>query len=182
MNRSKRCVFLSHCLMAQAVRAEGLAKYEPAAIKKVIQFFLDNDINMMQMPCPEFRCTSGGPGRKPHGKKWYEANGLRELSQSIAVDQVSYMETLIANGFEVLAIVGVEFSPACAPTYLNKGRSIQRDQGIYVEELKKELKARSMDIKFIGIHPAWTKKMEASLNELIKDDPMGLFKNEGAES
>ena len=130
MNRSKKCVFVSHCLLAQAVVAQGLAKISAASVKPVIQFCLDNDINVFQMPCPEVLCPGGGLRRDLHGKAWYEKNGLRETSSEIAEEQVNYIVKLIRDGFEVLAIIGLEFSPACAPNYLNKGRQIVRGKGI----------------------------------------------------
>ena len=165
--RSKRCIFVSHCLLAQGIMAEGVVRVFPALVKPVIQFCLDHDINIMQMPCPETLCMSGGLGRKPRGKKWYEANGLRETSQRIAEGQATYMAHLAENEYEILAIVGVDFSPACAVNYLNKGRSIQKDTGIYVEELKKCLALRGLDIPFIGVSQRWHKKMVKELEALV---------------
>ena len=167
MRRSNRCVFLSHCLLAQLVRAKGLAKYFPGAVKPVIQFCLDNDINMMQMPCPESRCAAGGLGRDPHGKVWYERNGLREVAVRIATEQVDYMSELISAGYEILAIIGVEFSPACAVNYLNRGPIIQKDRGIFVEELQRGLKTRGVEIPFIGVNQRALKKLDRQLKEML---------------
>lgn len=167
MRRSNRCVFLSHCLLAQLVRAKGLAKYFPGAVKPVIQFCLDNDINMMQMPCPESRCAAGGLGRDPHGKVWYERNGLREVAVRIATEQVDYMSELLSAGYEILAIIGVEFSPACAVNYLNRGPIIQKDRGIFVEELQRGLKARGVEIPFIGVNQRALKKLDRQLKEML---------------
>jgi len=168
MQRSKKCVFLSHCLLAQAVRANGLVKYFPGAVKPVVQFCLDNDINMMQMPCPETLCPAGGLGREPHGKAWYEKNGLREISRRIAREQVAYMKTLLDNGFSILAVVGMEFSPACAVSLLNKGRRIQKGQGIYVEELKAALTDAGIEIPFIGVNQRGLKKLQNDLLNCYK--------------
>ncbi|MBW8000802.1 MAG: hypothetical protein FVQ80_02110 [Planctomycetes bacterium] len=167
MNRSGKCVFISHCLLAQVAVAKGLAKFSPAIVKPVIQFCLDNDINIFQMPCPEIHCEAGGVERDLHGKVWYENNGLRKTSQQIAKDQTNYMSNLISAGTSILAIIGVEFSPACAPTYLNKGRTIIKDKGIYIEELQQELKLRGLQIPFIGINQRWHKKMKKQLDELL---------------
>ena len=78
--RSKDCVFVSHCMLAQGVMANGLVKHFPGPVRPVLQFCLDHDINIIQMPCPETLCASGGLGRDPRGKKWYEQNGMRETS------------------------------------------------------------------------------------------------------
>jgi predicted secreted protein len=165
--RSRRCIFVSHCMLAQCVMAEGVAKHFAAMIKPVVQFCLDRDINIMQMPCPETLCAAGGLGRSPHGKGWYEQNGLRETSSSIANGQAAYIDRLRKSGIEVLGVVGIDFSPACAVNYLNKGRSIVRGEGIYVEELKRELAALDIDLPFIGVAAKWSKKMVRDLEGLL---------------
>lgn len=165
--RSKRCVFVSHCIMAQCVRAEGLARYFPGAVKPVVQFMLDNDINIMQMPCPETLCNAGGLGRQPHGKKWYEDNGLRPTAARIADGQAAYMKALVDQGFEILAIVGMEFSPACAITFLNRGPVIYRDKGIYIEELERALTEAGLDIPQIGVNQRALRKLDRDLAGLL---------------
>lgn len=113
-------------------------------------------------------CASGGPGRNPRGKAWYEKNGLRETSAKIAQGQAAYAKQLIDAGCTILAVIGVEFSPACATSYLNKGRSIYRDQGIYTEELKKELERLDLAIPFIGVNQRALRKLDRQLNELLQ--------------
>jgi hypothetical protein len=147
--------------------AKGLVKLSPAIIKQVVTFCMDNDINIFQMPCPEFLCSAGGLGRDLHGKAWYEKNGLRDTSLEIAKEQVNYMIKLIREGFEVLAVIGVEFSPSCAPNYLNKGRRIVNDKGIYIEELQQELKRQKISVPFIGLNQRWHKKLDKELKEYL---------------
>lgn len=154
-------------MLAQGVMANGIVKKFPGPVRPVLQFCLDHDINIMQMPCPETLCAAGGLGRDPRGKAWYEANGLRETCKPIAKQQADYMKTLTANDFDILAIIGVEFSPACGVNYLNKGRSIHRDRGIYVEELQAALKEHKLHIPFIGIAQRWHKKMLRDLEAIV---------------
>ena len=165
--RSMQCVFVSHCLLAQGVRANGVAKYYPGPFKPVIRFCLDHDINIMQMPCPEMLSPAGGLDRDPHGKKWYEKNGLRKMASRIALKQVRYMENLIEHGFEILAIIGMDYSPACAVNYMTERRVFSRTQGIYIEELQRLLSEKEMDITFIGVNPRAEKKLDRELNGLL---------------
>ena len=175
--RSRRCVFISHCIMAQCVRANGIVKYFPGPIKPVMQFCLDNDINVMQMPCPEFRCSAGGLGREPHGKKWYETNGLRDVARKVAEEQVAYMVELTRGGYEILAILGMEFSPACAVEFLNRGPVIYRDKGIYVEELAELMGKSSLKVPFIGVNQRAHKKLERQLNAMLTPQLPGVDAN-----
>ena len=170
--RSKYCVFVSHCMLAQCVMANGVVKQFPGPVKPVLQFCLDNDINIMQMPCPETLCASGGLDRDPHGKKWYEENGLRETSREIAIGQVRYMRDLTDHGFVILAIIGVDFSPACAVNFLNKGRTMYRGQGIYIEELRCALEEHGLQIRLVGVCQRWHKKLERELSEMLDRLPV----------
>lgn len=167
--RSDRFLFLSHCLLAQAVRAKGLARYHPAAFKPVLQFCLENDINIVQMPCPEALHHAGGLDREPHGKKWYEDRGLRAQACEIAKGQAEYMKALLDQGYKVLAVVGLEFSPACAVQLLNKGPIVYREQGIFVEELKRHLIERHIDVPFMAVHPRGPKKLARDLKSLLAE-------------
>lgn len=179
MIRSRRCVFVSHCLLAQGIRADGLAKYHPAAFAPVVEWCLTNEINIMQMPCPELACASGGLGRSPRGKKWYEKNGLRETATAIAGGQAAYMKRLVDGGYTVIGIIGMEFSPACATRLLNRGRRVVHDEGIYIEELRKALKAADLKIPLIGVHPRGPHRLQKDLKTLIEPDLVSeLFGND----
>jgi len=161
--RSEKCVFLSHCLLAQTVRAEGVAKWK-AACKPVIQFCLDNDINMIQLPCPEVSCSAGGLGRSTHGKKYYEENSLRGKSTELAKGVVQDMHKLIESGKEIIGIITVHMSPACSP---NEGRSPYNPKGIFIEELQKQMQNEKVEAPFIGVSDRWLKKLDRELNDLI---------------
>ena len=147
--------------------AEGVVRHHAAMMRPVVKFCLDNDINIIQMPCPETKCDAGGLGRKPQGKVWYERNGLRATASGIADEQLDYMERLRAARMEILAVIGVDFSPACAVTFLNKGRSIVRDQGIFIEELRKGMLARGWVVPFVGVAAKWERRIERDLQALL---------------
>jgi len=53
--RSKKVVFIAHCILNQNSISDGTAVF-PAAFKEVIKKFLDADIGIVQMPCPELCC------------------------------------------------------------------------------------------------------------------------------
>ena len=64
--RSKKVVFLAHCFLNQNSISDGTAVY-PAACQAVVRFFLDSDVGIVQMPCPELCCLGitdrGNSGR-----------------------------------------------------------------------------------------------------------------------
>ena len=53
--RSKKVIFLAHCLLNQNAISDGTAVY-PAAFRELIQLLLDREVGVVQMPCPELCC------------------------------------------------------------------------------------------------------------------------------
>lgn len=168
--RSLRSVFLAHCLLAQCVRANGLAKYYRGPVTPVIEFCLEHEINMIQLPCPETLFSNNGIGlpREPHGKAHYEKLGFRDHCRDIASEQAQYIEQIANVGVNILGIIGIDFSPACAVNYINRGRKIIREQGIFVEELKSELLRRKISLPFIGVNQRAHKKMQMDLLGMLE--------------
>ena len=53
--RSKKVIFLAHCLLNQNAISDGTAVC-PAAFGELIQLLLDREVGVIQMPCPELCC------------------------------------------------------------------------------------------------------------------------------
>lgn len=160
---SQYCVFVSHCILAQTVRAEGCAK-TPAIINRVVRFLMKHEFNIMQMPCPE--SIAVGIERGKHGKKWYEKKGIRKVCKKIAKSQAIYMKELETAGKKVIGIIGIEFSPACS--FTRDSKSVYMQEGIYGEELRKAMKKCGISAKMISVHPQWEAKLDKSLKDLLK--------------
>jgi predicted secreted protein len=159
------CLFVSHCVLAQCVMAEGRVKTHPSMVEPVVRFCLENSVNIMQMPCPETR--HAGLERQPRGKGWYEAHGLRSSAAAIAEGQAEYMGQLVASGSTILGVAAIEFSPACAVHYLNRGSRIVPGTGIYIEELRRALLEHDLDVPIVGISPRWPAKAKKDLTALL---------------
>ena len=65
--RSKKIVFIAHCLINQNAISDGTAVY-PAAFTDLINLLMQNDIGIVQMPCPELCCLGLDRGN-PSGAK-----------------------------------------------------------------------------------------------------------------
>ena len=53
--RSRRVVFLAHCLLNQNAISDGTAEV-PAAHREILRLILDAQVSVAQMPCPELCC------------------------------------------------------------------------------------------------------------------------------
>ena len=121
--RSKRVVFVAHCFLNQNSISDGTAVY-PAAFKDLVGFFLNADIGIVQMPCPELCCLGLDRGNI-HGadspvvventrirKEMKEDGANRELAK-LADHVVQQILEYDKSGFEIVGMVGANRSPNC---------------------------------------------------------------------
>lgn len=168
MNRSNRFVFVPFCTCAQGVRATGIVKKYAATIRPVMDLLIKNDINIVQMPCPEL--FFDGFHRRPCGKPQYDTPGNRKVCRSVADDVVELVKMFKDNGRKIEAILGIDYSPSCAVNFI-AGRPPQRrltGKGIYIEELQAALHEVQIKVPFIGIQVYQIDKTLAELRQLIE--------------
>ena len=168
MLRSKRYVFVPFCLLAQGVRATGIVKRYSSAIAPVVNLLMEENVNIIQMMCPEL--IFDGFHRKPCGRLKYDTPQNHKICQEVAEKQVQMMEMLINNGHSVEAIVGIEFSPSCAVSRLTGKwpRGQQKGEGIYVEELRKLMDQKGIKVPFIGIQMYHMSDTLRELSEVLR--------------
>ena len=120
--RSRRVVFLAHCLLNQNAISDGTAEV-PAAHREILRTVLDARVGVVQLPCPGYAWgwiigPKGGERpvvaentriRRAMGQPEASAR-LRELTDQVVWQIREYQK----HGFAVLGIVGVDRSPCCA--------------------------------------------------------------------
>jgi predicted secreted protein len=164
--RSKKFIFIPFCLICQAFQARGIVRYGyPAVIKPIIEEILRHDINTIQMPCPESQLGGYERGLKrgPKGIDQYDIPEFREICQRLALETIEMVKAILANGYEIVAILGIEYSPSCATKIQYSSRGTFHRPGLFIEALKNQLAKEKIEIPFIGINRRGIKK---SLNEL----------------
>ena len=156
--RSRKVAFLVYCLLDQNARAKGTAKYS-GPVSEIVETLTTNGVGMVQMPCPEL--LYGDLDRMPRSKNWYDDKEFRDVCRKCAQQIAERVEKYVKNSYQVVAIVGVEYSPSCATvkvlSIIKDGkRKWVRTQGIFIEELLEELSSRGLDN--IPILEAYTDK------------------------
>lgn len=150
VRRSKRFVLTSFCVMSQGVRAQGIVRTYPAIVNPVLEMLMRHNINIVQMPCPELVFDSFC--RRPCHKPKYDKPKNRAACCQVAQQVVDQMILLRDNGNEIVAIVGIDFSPSCAVDLLyGPRRERQSGSGIFIEELKTLLTKNGFKIPMLGI-------------------------------
>lgn len=152
--RSKRFVLVPFCALAQSFQAKSLVKYEwKGNLKPILKLLIDRDVNIIQMPCAEtyFYGFAKGLNREPAGRKHYNTEEFREFCASQARDTIEMIEQIIENKYTVVAILGMEYSPACAVKMQyppKKGGT----PGFFIEELITMLNEKGIDCPVLGIN------------------------------
>lgn len=160
-NRSQCFVFVPFCLMAQAYQAQGIVKYEwKASIKPFMQLLIDNDINIIQMPCAE-STFQNSLIREPKGIKKYDTPEFNKHCDKLANDVAEQIKNIYYNGYKIIAILGIEQSPSCCVNYIYTNNGMENRKGLFMEKL--ESKVKELNIPIIGINRKYINK---SLNYL----------------
>ena len=153
--RSRRFVFVPFCLLCQGFQARGLVRFgHSSVIKPILDALTRHDVNIVQMPCLESRLGGfeKGLAREPKGIGVYDTEEFRNLCAALAEDTTEMIRGIIASGFSVELILGVEFSPSCSIRlqYSNKGTTHR--PGLFIEAVSERLRQSDIIVPMIGIN------------------------------
>lgn len=171
--RSKKFIFIPFCLISQAFQAKGIVRYGwHGVIKPIFEELVKQDINLIQMPCPEsqFGGYKKGLERKPNGIEVYDTPAFRELCNKLALETIDMIKGILSNGYEIMAILGIEYSPSCAVKYQYTEKGTIHRPGIFIEILKNELNKEGIEIPFVGINRRGIKKSLNEIKELFNEN------------
>ena len=164
-NRSKYFIFVPFCLLAQAYQAQGIVKYEwKSSIKPFVQLLLDNNINIIQMPCAE-SSFENNLIREPKGLSKYNTVEFNSHCEKIANDVAEQIKNIINSNYKVIAILGIEQSPSCCVNYIYTNHGNEKRKGLFMEKLYNKIK--EYNIPMIGINRKYINKSLKQLEEII---------------
>ena len=133
---NKSIAFVPGCMLCpcfQAVQNEKTMSWA----QKIIPFFLENQIGLITMPCPEisFGGFLAGSERKPHNILYYRRQpGFVEHCQLLARPVVQQITEFYQAKFRIAAVVGIENSPTCAASRMFLyGVGTCKQQGIFLD-------------------------------------------------
>lgn len=132
---------------------------------------IKQDINIVQMPCPEsqFGGYIEGLKRAPKGIDGYDNPAFKGLCTKLASETVDMAKAIFASGYDIIAIMGIENSPSCAVNYQYSNKGTIRRAGIYTDILRNMLKKEGMEIRFIGINRRGINKSLSEVKRLFEE-------------
>lgn len=166
-NRSKNFIFVPFCLMAQAYQAQGIVKYEwKSAIKPFMNLLIEHDINIIQMPCTE-ATFENRLIREPKGITKYDTEEFNLHCEKTSKEVAKQITTIIENGYNIIAILGIEQSPSCCVNYIYTNHGMEKRMGLFIGKLYEKIS--KYNIPIIGINRKFINKSLKELEEIINN-------------
>lgn len=163
MNRGKKILVISHCIINQNSVVLPYGR-EMKAFKEMIEYCLENNIGFIQLPCPELKQL--GLKRWGHLKTQLNFPSYKRVCSELLKDVVEELEEYISNGYEILGVCGIKGSPTCGVSLtcigewqgeISQYSSIEEakarvkmvnEKGIFMEIFHKVLEKKKIEIKF----------------------------------
>lgn len=165
-NRSKYFIFVPFCLLAQAYQAQGIVKYEwKSSIKPFVQLLIENDINIIQMPCAE-SSFQNNLIREPRGISKYDTADFNKHCEKLAEQVANQIESILNSNYKIIAILGIEQSPSCCVNYIYTNHGNEHRMGLFMDKLYNKIK--HYNIPIIGINRKYINKSLNQLKELLE--------------
>ncbi|MCL4395951.1 MAG: hypothetical protein M1482_14310 [Chloroflexi bacterium] len=158
--RSKRVVFVAHCILNQNAKIDRCA-HSPGALEPVVDALVVSGAGIVQMPCPELLLL--GLDRQVDrasqttiesedtrvGRRMLQPAG-RSLCRKLAQDLVYQIEEYRKNGFRVEGAIGIDGSPTCGVgTSWFDDAPVMRP-GVFIGALLDECRARKISLPVAG--------------------------------
>jgi predicted secreted protein len=137
--RGKRIIYVAHCVLNQnsVIRDWERAK---GALNNIVKILLENDIAIVQLPCPEF--TYLGESRPPKTKEEYNTQEYRKLCQQLGSSVTTQIKEYINNDYNIIGLLGIKGSPSCDTLGM---------KGVFMEELFEILRSEGIELNTFDI-------------------------------
>lgn len=110
MQRSKKILIISHCLLNVNSKVYKLANYE-GAISELIAPLMQNGYGFIQLPCPEM--LAFGIKRWGQVKEQYDTPYYRKHAKKLLEPIIDQLLDYHKNGYTLCGCIGVDGSPNC---------------------------------------------------------------------
>ncbi|HEY2420838.1 MAG TPA: hypothetical protein VGI04_05470 [Neobacillus sp.] len=121
MQRSKRILLVSHCILNQNTVIDSEAR-ALGAVQSATEWAVKEGFGILQLPCPEF--TFLGLNRPSMTYEEYNTPEYRNHCREILKPILQQAEEYVKNGYEIVGMLGIQSSPSCDTI-----------RGIFIEEL-----------------------------------------------
>lgn len=168
MDKVKKVILLSHCVINEKSKVKKIEINPPGDIKDFLNLLIDNEIGIIQLPCPELTCY--GLKRWGHVKEQFDTPHYRKLCRNLFQPYLEQIKDYIANDYEIIGLIGIEGSPTCGIYKTCSGKwggqlgnnpylqdtldtiELADESGILIEEIKQILDENNISIPLIDFN------------------------------
>lgn len=118
VERGKKIVLLSHCILNVNAKVAGLANYKSGLID-LMQALLNGGYGLIQLPCVEMDMC--GVNRWGQVKSQLDHPHFRSRCRELLEPIIYQVEDYYNNGYEIAAVIGIDGSPTCGVNYVAEG-------------------------------------------------------------
>ncbi len=176
-SRSRKVVFVAHCLLNQNSISDGTADC-PSQFTAVTDELMREEIGLIQLPCPELTCLGLDRqdlegGRRPLLEENTRIRALmkREENSKIlekrARDVVSKIKEYERFGMSVLGLIGVNRSPSCGVETTTDANLEILGRGVFIEQIAEALERNGLRLKMIGVRTSQIEQSVEKVRRLI---------------
>jgi predicted secreted protein len=176
--RSKKVILVAHCLLNQNSISDGTADY-PSQFRELVDLFVENEIGINQLPCPEFTCLGLDRQDKQGGTRpvLVENTRIRDLMceesnveqlQNKAEEVVTQIQEYTAYGFKVLGVIGVNRSPSCGVETTTRNNQEVNGRGVFMELISEACCRGGHSIEMIGVKTSEKEESVKRVGRLIE--------------
>lgn len=175
--RSKKVIFVAHCILNQNAKIDACAYY-PGIIREVMEVFLEAEVGIVQLPCPEYvylglaREAIDGENKTIESEDTRVALRMNEekaqkLCHQIVSNIIYQIEEYQKHGFQIAGLVGINCSPTCGVETTWSNDKEHLGQGVFIKILNDELAKRQISMKMVGIKAKWPKQAVMAIKEML---------------
>lgn len=163
MNRGKKIVLVSHCILNQNSVVKPYGR-KAGDFKDLLVRLIEENVGIIQLPCPEMSIY--GLKRWGHVKDQFETPHFRKQSKLYIENIIENVTHYKDNGYEILGVIGIKGSPSCGISTTCRGdwngsigsggdlgeklKSLREvnEAGVFMEILKESLIEVDVNIDF----------------------------------
>ena len=141
--------------------SDGTAVY-PAAFRELVQFFLEHQVGIVQLPCPELCCLGLDRGNRLGAQSPVTEENTRIRAAMQAPAPSRMLEDLVESvmhqvleyhryGFRIVAFLGANRSPNCGVETTSDHNQEMPGRGLFLGALEDRIRAAGLEIPLLGV-------------------------------
>ncbi|AOT68965.1 CD3072 family TudS-related putative desulfidase [Geosporobacter ferrireducens] len=175
--RSKKIVFVCHCVLNQNSISDGTADF-PGTNEEIVKRLMEAKVGVVQMPCPELMCLGLDRGDIKGAERPVVVENTRIRKELLKDEQLQTIDRLVENtvyqieeylkhGFQISGVVGINRSPSCGVNTTSENDEEVVGEGIFIKALRTSLKNRNIELNIVGIKSSKMDEAIESIDTLL---------------